>query len=162
MAIPPTNVSGMLRERADRGGAEGLHHEEGQAIAFRPMNGRTSTPDRAANVEPMIHGGAPDPRPGSWPASPAGPGRRRRRASRCPCGSSGRVRTGRATATTRDHRHDQLGVGDVDAADRGTSRRPGQELRDADRVAAVLDRRRGPARSGSARSSPTIFHATLC
>ena len=122
------------------------------AIGSRPMSGTISTPDSAANVEPMIHAmrrtaaglvalhvqqvGVVD----DGPHRHAEPGEAEQRVQR-------------GHGDDRDDGDDHLVVADVDVERRGRSRCPfGQELRHRERVDAVLDRAETLDERGSGRS----------
>ena len=54
MRTPPANVRGMLLKAPSAAAPNAWTTRNVSTMAFRPMNGSTSTPESAANVEPMI------------------------------------------------------------------------------------------------------------
>ena len=54
-ARAPRNVSGMLEKAPIAAAPNASTTRNVSAMALRPMKGRTSAPERAAKVEPMIH-----------------------------------------------------------------------------------------------------------
>ncbi len=55
MAIPPTNVSGMLENAPTAAAPKACTTRNVSPTALSPISGATSTPDSAANVAPITH-----------------------------------------------------------------------------------------------------------
>ena len=125
-------------------------------MALSPTNGSNSTPDSAANVEPISQA-IRRTRIGLMACIGDQVRVVDHRAHREPATGETEQREQQEHADDGDDGDPQLRVGDVDPTDLEAVRRLGQELLDPNGVRAVLDGRPALARASTIPTVPTIF-----